>query len=150
MKYRIKALLLGAMLAGALSGCGAENVQNANHDPEISQVTAAEPETTTAQPEPEPQEPNPLMPAAQPVSGKEPDEAFLAAQTAFALRLTQEAVKADGSVNLLVSPYSVMQALSMTANGAAGNTRTLVVLNLTSGPALKLRTACASENRGAV
>ena len=50
--------------------------------------------------------------------------AFLKEQTDFALRLTQqELANADGK-NLLLSPYSVMQALAMTANGAGGDTRT--------------------------
>ena len=50
--------------------------------------------------------------------------AFLKEQTDFALRLTQqELANADGN-NLLLSPYSVMQALAMTANGAGGETRT--------------------------
>ena len=72
------------------------------------------------------------------VSGKEPDEAFCASQTAFALRLMQETVKNDEGSNLLISPYSVMQALGMTANGAAGNTRTEMETALGGIPAEQL------------
>lgn len=56
--------------------------------------------------------------------GAEPDDAFCAAQASFSLRLMQETVRQDGSANILLSPYSLMQALAMTANGAAGDTRT--------------------------
>lgn len=58
----------------------------------------------------------------QTVTGRAPDDAFLAAQTGFALTLLQHTISADSGENLLISPYSVMQALAMTANGAAGNT----------------------------
>ena len=47
---------------------------------------------------------------------------FETAQTAFALNLLREAVKADPEGNVLLSPYSAMQALAMTANGADGAT----------------------------
>ena len=57
----------------------------------------------------------------QTVSAAEPDELFCTGQTAFALSLLQETVSEE---NLLLSPYSVMQALAMTANGADGETRT--------------------------
>lgn len=60
----------------------------------------------------------------QKVSAAEADEPFCAGQTAFALALLQQSVSADPESNLLVSPYSVMQALAMTANGADGETRT--------------------------
>ncbi|MBR6106780.1 MAG: serpin family protein [Oscillospiraceae bacterium] len=57
----------------------------------------------------------------QSVTDTAPDEQFCAGQTAFALHLMQETLKED-SENVLISPYSVMQALAMTANGAKGET----------------------------
>ncbi|MBR1899201.1 MAG: hypothetical protein IJ825_10030 [Oscillospiraceae bacterium] len=58
--------------------------------------------------------------AAQPVETSSPDDAFVSSQNAFALSLMQKTAK-DGE-NTLISPYSVMQALAMTANGAQGDT----------------------------
>ena len=46
------------------------------------------------------------------------------AQTAFALNLVQQAFQSEPEQNVLLSPYSAMQALAMTANGAAYQTRT--------------------------
>lgn len=56
------------------------------------------------------------------VTGTEADDEFIISQTDFALELFKNELKEDE--NTLVSPYSVMQALSMTANGANGNTKT--------------------------
>ncbi len=55
------------------------------------------------------------------VTAKEADEKFILGQTDFALSLLQKVVKEDG--NVLISPYSVMEALAMTANGADGQTK---------------------------
>lgn len=60
---------------------------------------------------------------AQSTEVKSADLTFETAQTGFALNLLRETAKADPGRNLLLSPYSVMQVLAMTANGAAGNTR---------------------------
>ena len=56
------------------------------------------------------------------VSGKSADDAFLTAQTAFALSLLQGCVASDANENVLLSPLSVQMALAMTANGAKGDT----------------------------
>ena len=112
MKNRIKAIMLACLLAGTLTGCGASTVQSSDPSASVQTQTGGE------------SDPDVLSVTAQPVSGKEPDETFLSAQTQFALGLMQEAAKADAGMNLLLSPYSVMLALSMTANGAAGDTRT--------------------------
>lgn len=56
------------------------------------------------------------------VSGKEPDETFRAAQYEFALELFKACRAANREGNTLVSPLSLMLALSMTANGADGET----------------------------
>lgn len=60
---------------------------------------------------------------ANTVQGKAADADFIAAQTAFALRLMQQTCSQKQNANVLISPYSAMQALAMTANGAKGKTR---------------------------
>ena len=112
MKNKVKAILFAAVLACSMSGCGAANVQT--NGPAVTPAAETPAET----------DPSVLSAAAVPVTGREPDEAFLHAQTAFSLGLMQETAKADKGNNMLISPYSVMQALGMTANGAAGDTRT--------------------------
>ena len=90
-------ILTAAAFCMTLTGCGrgnADHMQAANLTDEIKPQT---------------------------VTGADADEAFCAGQTAFSLKLMQEALKADPN-NVLISPYSVMQALAMTANGAKGNT----------------------------
>ncbi len=59
---------------------------------------------------------------AETAVGAEADEEFIMAQTGFALDLMQKSILEDKNKNTLISPYSVMQALSMTANGANGET----------------------------
>lgn len=59
---------------------------------------------------------------AKPVSGKAADDAFKNSSADFAIRLFQKT--RDDSKNSLISPLSVMLALSMTANGAKGETLT--------------------------
>lgn len=58
------------------------------------------------------------------VSGKDADEEFALAQTGFALDLFKGTADLNGYDNLLISPLSVTLALSMTANGAVGDTLT--------------------------
>lgn len=57
---------------------------------------------------------------ANSVAGKPADDAFINAQTDFAVNLFKSALKKGE--NSLVSPLSVMLALAMTANGAEGET----------------------------
>ena len=57
---------------------------------------------------------------AKTVSGKAADEAFKNSTADFAIKLFQQT--RDGNKNSLISPLSVMLALSMTANGAKGET----------------------------
>ncbi len=73
-----------------------------------------------------------LSPAG--ISGKTPDEAFIGAMADFSIGLFQKAGKPDG--NTLISPLSVMLALAMTANGAAG--RTLTQMETVLGGAIPL------------
>lgn len=59
------------------------------------------------------------------VDGKNPDDEFKSAYLNFTAELFKKSVeksKNDGECNALISPFSVMVALSMTANGAGGNT----------------------------
>lgn len=91
------ALLLAALM---LTGCGAQH--------SLSTQTPAVPAADFMQLEPD---------------GKETDIGFSAAQYRFALELLRNVQKAKGQANVMVSPYSVMQALAMTANGAANQTR---------------------------
>ncbi len=61
---------------------------------------------------------------ASEVTGAEADEAFISGQTEFYLELMQKTAASEKEgTNILISPYSVMQALAMTANGADSNTR---------------------------
>lgn len=59
---------------------------------------------------------------ADEVTGREADEEFIISQTDFAVSLFQREIKEDE--NVMISPYSIMQALAMTANGADGDTKT--------------------------
>ncbi|MCM1315116.1 MAG: leucine-rich repeat protein [Prevotella sp.] len=54
------------------------------------------------------------------ISGKTADSQLISSQTDFAVKLLKETVTEPE--NVLISPYSVMQALAMTANGADGKT----------------------------
>ncbi|MDE6035902.1 MAG: leucine-rich repeat protein [Ruminococcus sp.] len=54
------------------------------------------------------------------VSGKIADSQFIGSQMDFALNLLKQTFK--NPENVLISPYSVMQALAMTTNGAEGKT----------------------------
>lgn len=53
-------------------------------------------------------------------ASKTPDEVFKASYSDFSIELFRESI--SGKENTLVSPLSVLMALSMTANGAAGDT----------------------------
>ena len=60
---------------------------------------------------------------ADEITGLEADETFINRQTEFYLDLFQNSAEQSKGENLLVSPYSVSQALAMTANGADGQTK---------------------------
>lgn len=72
---------------------------------------------------------------SQEIAGKDADESFVNGQTKFAVALLQNAVKesANGQ-NIMVSPYSVVQALGMTANGADGETKAQMEQTIGSMP----------------
>ena len=52
------------------------------------------------------------------------DGTFASAEYRFALELLRGALRTKENENVMLSPYSVLQALGMTMNGAAGQTRT--------------------------
>ncbi|MBS4162035.1 proteinase inhibitor, partial [Klebsiella pneumoniae] len=57
-------------------------------------------------------------------SSPDVEPSFAAPEPQFALDLFHEMMKkAGGSQNMFISPYSVQQALLMTADGAAGDSR---------------------------
>lgn len=58
------------------------------------------------------------------VTKKNPDDAFITAQTDFAVKLLQQSLKKDGAKGALVSPLSAQLCLAMVANGADGETLT--------------------------
>lgn len=57
------------------------------------------------------------------VTGNEPDDTFIDSQMEFYVELFKNTVAYSEKENVLVSPLSVMLALSMTANGTDGDTR---------------------------
>lgn len=57
------------------------------------------------------------------ISGKAVDDKFIEAQLNFNVELFKNSVAISEEKNVLVSPLSVMIALSMTANGAVGDTK---------------------------
>lgn len=61
------------------------------------------------------------------------NQTFLTSQMNFALELFQTSAKNSAYKNVLVSPFSMMQALSMTANGADGKTQTEMLQVLADG-----------------
>lgn len=60
---------------------------------------------------------------ANPVTDREPDDAFKNAYNDFAIRLFTASAAQERENNLLFSPLSAMVALAMTQNGAKENTR---------------------------
>ena len=61
--------------------------------------------------------------SASDIKGKDADEQFINSQASFTVDLFKKTYAEKVGENDLISPYSVMQALSMTANGAGGTTR---------------------------
>ncbi len=59
---------------------------------------------------------------SEPVDGKAVDDTFVDGQMKFSVELFKETLKVAKGGNVLISPLSVMLALSMTANGAKGQT----------------------------
>ncbi|MDE6657472.1 MAG: serine protease, partial [Oscillospiraceae bacterium] len=68
-----------------------------------------------------------LSKKAQDVTGKNADNNFINTQTKFALELFQKTVDtSESGQNIMISPYSVVQAFGMTANGANGDTKSQI------------------------
>ncbi len=62
--------------------------------------------------------------SAQETDGKPADEKFVNSQAELYLKLYKDSFTASNGENLLISPFSVSVALSMTLNGASGETKT--------------------------
>ena len=93
----------------------------------------------------------PLTSEVQPtndVTGADYDETFGKAQAAFTLSLLQKNAEAYQGENLLLSPYSVMQALAMTANGASGETLSEMEQTLGGIPCAKLNEYLYTQRTG--
>ena len=77
----------------------------------------------------------------QEVTGNAADESFINSQLEFYVDIFKKSVKESGEKteegNVLVSPLSIMLALSMTANGANGNTKTEMENVLANGMAIE-------------
>lgn len=79
------------------------------------------------------------------VTGTEADDAFILGQTAFALSLLQNTVE---DKNILLSPYSAVQALGMTANGADGQTKSEMEQVIGGMPMEKLNAYLYTQRMG--
>ncbi|HZI88266.1 MAG TPA: serpin family protein, partial [Pyrinomonadaceae bacterium] len=64
-----------------------------------------------------------VRPELKQEQSKKVDERLNAANSKFAFKLYEQALKQPGRTNVLISPTSVMLALAMTYNGAEGETR---------------------------
>ncbi|MDE6657429.1 MAG: serine protease, partial [Oscillospiraceae bacterium] len=72
---------------------------------------------------------------AQEITGKHADENFINSQITFALKLFQNIInKSNSKQNILISAYSVVQALGMIANGANGSTKTQIEKTISNMP----------------
>ncbi len=98
---KITGLLLPIILLLSLFGCDNQNPRAISNPTNLTQNISAE------------------VP-----QGKPCDEAFLTSAADFSIDLFKQSLSEDEShENLLLSPESVLVALSMTANGASGSTR---------------------------
>ena len=95
MCNRIKAMIAAGVLACSMTACGTGGTQAADMTAQLSPQT---------------------------VAGKTADDEFQLSQMQFALQLLEQTLKTCPEDNVLISPYSAMQALAMTANGASGDT----------------------------
>ena len=120
-------ILAAAFAALLLSGCGTvDPAQTVTANPVSRSVNLTEKLT------------------AQTVTTQAPDDAFRNAHAQFALGLLQKTAEQNSGKNLLISPYSVMQALGMAANGAAGDTRACMEQTLGGLPVDRLNAYLAS------
>ncbi len=105
----ISGLMIGILLVGCLSGCGNGLENNSGQDAGnktgiTNLMTGIERDT----------------PSLKETDGKSNEERNVA-MTDFSLKLLKQSMGADA--NVLLSPVSVIYALAMTANGAAGETK---------------------------
>ena len=112
----LTAILLAAALLLSLAACGSQPSPTQAPGTASTQSTATGPKKVQAAD---------LLEAftPQPVAEKKADEAFIRAGYELAAKLFGKIYQAETEQKtLLVSPLSILTALTMTANGAAGNT----------------------------
>lgn len=97
MKRKYGTLLAAVLLIQTLTACGTDTRKPASG--QSGAVFAAE------------------------IEPKAADKTFCTQQADFALALFRRVYETKNGENAMLSPYSVMQAMTMTANGAAGETR---------------------------
>lgn len=136
MMKKVLSILTAALLAGSvLTACGSVGGEQGVQTESRSDLSSeSEPEGQRTE-KPDPEKPDPEKPPeisplsavclsddiqAEKVSEKEADEKFTSSQYDFAAKLLKSCY--DDKSSALVSPTSVMLALSMTANGANGDT----------------------------
>jgi len=114
---KIKKIISTVTACMLLSGCGAVQEMPAQ------QLSSETPAQTISASETLAQTVSVSETPAETVSVTELDQNFHDSQMQFALKLFQQNVTEHPEQNILVSPLSVMLALSMTANGAENQTR---------------------------
>jgi len=115
--------LLAALAVVAVSGCGQPLATGVNGDPAQSSKPPAS--AVADKPENDGQAAPPEEPPRKPAKYKveDVDRRIVEAHTRFSFDLFREAVSAeDKGKNVFVSPFSAAIALSMTMNGAGGET----------------------------
>ena len=132
MKRKSLSICSLALSAALLAGCSNPNTPAAKEttapattaEPKATEPTTTEPVTagpTTVEPTktaPTPTDPTTVAPSDP---GKQAEVSLNVQYDQFTLELLKRAL-AEEKNNVMISPLSMMQALSMTANGAAGNT----------------------------
>lgn len=118
------ALLLSVCMLTGVTGCGNSKtgIEDAKAEVEMQNTEPTAEPTVTEEPAPtkKAEQEETIVPV---VEVTEPSSEY--PLTDFSVDLFQTVVKQEGkSSNVLVSPLSVMMALGMTANGAAGETKT--------------------------
>ena len=112
MKTCYRATII-SLLALALMGCAAPN----NSNPQVSLISTVSPAPTVAT------SPKPIVNNSANNRKVKLDERLVKASTSFGFNLFDRIAKQDTNKNVFISPASVSIALSMTYNGASGETQ---------------------------
>jgi len=102
-----------SLLVLALLGCAAPN----NSNPQVSPISSVSPTPTVAM------SPKPIINNRASNRKVKLDERLVKASTSFGFNLFDRITKQDTNKNIFISPASVAIALSMTYNGASGETQ---------------------------